>query len=213
MPAVKCLHQESENNTKGEFIMGHSFQTLALLAIAGTGQVAAIPLVSRICEGLRTSTAGTGRSSSGSRRCSSLSLESPDDRHSGCGCLLRDAHHHRAVAGAVTISSPGPLERRRVRASPYSEGAKARQTEEVRREASPVGFLQGLAQCRRGTEPRLCEEEIKIQYRSVDLLWRPVGALFVSFSSSIQRAARSSCSARTPPRAASRHQVVRLRFK
>ena len=54
MPAVKCLHQESENNTKSEFIMGHSFQSIAILVRAATGQVVAAPLISRICEGLRT---------------------------------------------------------------------------------------------------------------------------------------------------------------
>ena len=32
MPAVKLLHQESESNTKAEYIMGHSFQSIAILA-------------------------------------------------------------------------------------------------------------------------------------------------------------------------------------
>ena len=52
MPAVKSLHQESANNSKPEFIMGHSFQALALLVHAARGQVFAVPLLSRICEGL-----------------------------------------------------------------------------------------------------------------------------------------------------------------
>ena len=52
MPAVKCLHQESNNNSKAEFIMGHSIQVLSLLVTASTGQVFAVPLVARICEGL-----------------------------------------------------------------------------------------------------------------------------------------------------------------
>ncbi len=52
MPAVKSLHQESGNNSKAEFIMGHSFQAVSLLADSPSGQVFAIPLISRICEGL-----------------------------------------------------------------------------------------------------------------------------------------------------------------
>jgi hypothetical protein len=52
MPAVKCLHQESGNNSKPEFIMGHSFQAVSLLVHSTVGQVFAVPLVSRICEGL-----------------------------------------------------------------------------------------------------------------------------------------------------------------
>jgi hypothetical protein len=52
MPGVKYLHQESLNNTKAEYIMGHSFQVISLLVTAHTGQVFAVPLFSRICEGL-----------------------------------------------------------------------------------------------------------------------------------------------------------------
>src|SRR5271167_4419041 len=32
MPGVKWLHQESESNSKAEYIMGHSIQVLAILA-------------------------------------------------------------------------------------------------------------------------------------------------------------------------------------
>ena len=52
MPAVKLLHQESQNNTKPEYIMGHSLQAISLLVHSAGGQVAAVPLTSRIHEGL-----------------------------------------------------------------------------------------------------------------------------------------------------------------
>ena len=52
MPSVKKLHQESGNNSKSPFIMGHSFQALSLLVSAPQGLVAAVPLVSRIHEGV-----------------------------------------------------------------------------------------------------------------------------------------------------------------
>ena len=52
MPAVKLLHQQSRSNTKPEHIMGHSFQAVSLLVQAPAGHVAAVPLVSRIHEGL-----------------------------------------------------------------------------------------------------------------------------------------------------------------
>jgi hypothetical protein len=42
MLAVKLLHQESQNNTKPEYIMGHSFQAISLLVHSAGGQVAAI---------------------------------------------------------------------------------------------------------------------------------------------------------------------------
>ena len=52
MPAVKRLHQQSASNTKPEFIMGHSLQAISLLVHAPGGHVAAVPLTSRIHEGL-----------------------------------------------------------------------------------------------------------------------------------------------------------------
>jgi hypothetical protein len=52
MPAVKMLHQESASNSKPEYIMGHSFQAISLLVQATSGHVAAVPLTSRIHEGL-----------------------------------------------------------------------------------------------------------------------------------------------------------------
>lgn len=51
MPAVKLLHQESESNTKPEYIMGHSLQAVSVL-VRAAGSVVAVPLASRIHEGL-----------------------------------------------------------------------------------------------------------------------------------------------------------------
>ena len=52
MPAVKKLHQESANNSKPEFIFGHSFQCLSLLVRTAAGTAAAVPLAARLCEGV-----------------------------------------------------------------------------------------------------------------------------------------------------------------
>jgi len=51
MPAVKLLHQQSESNTKPEYIMGHSFQAIALL-VSACQSMFAVPLASRIHEGI-----------------------------------------------------------------------------------------------------------------------------------------------------------------
>lgn len=51
MPAVKSLHQESTNNSKPEYIMGHSCQVLSVLASKGH-QALAVPLAARIHEGV-----------------------------------------------------------------------------------------------------------------------------------------------------------------
>ena len=54
MPGVKLTHQESNNNSKPEFIMGHVCQVFCLL-IQAAGVVLAIPLAGRIHEGLKNS--------------------------------------------------------------------------------------------------------------------------------------------------------------
>ena len=51
MPAVKLLHQQSESNTKPEYIMGHSMQAVGLLVHAAKS-VFCVPLAVRIHEGL-----------------------------------------------------------------------------------------------------------------------------------------------------------------
>jgi hypothetical protein len=51
MPAVKLLKQESESNTKPEYIMGHSCQAIAIVAQA-MQSFFAIPLICRIHEGI-----------------------------------------------------------------------------------------------------------------------------------------------------------------
>ena len=50
MPGVKKLHQQSESNSKPEYIFGHSCQAVALLTQALAG-VFALPLACRIHEG------------------------------------------------------------------------------------------------------------------------------------------------------------------
>jgi len=51
MPAVKKLHQESQNNTKPEYIFGHSCQTIAIVVNAASSFFA-LPLACRIHEGV-----------------------------------------------------------------------------------------------------------------------------------------------------------------
>jgi hypothetical protein len=51
MPAVKKLHQESQSNTKPQYIYGHYCQAVAVLAGA-LASVFAIPLASRIHDGV-----------------------------------------------------------------------------------------------------------------------------------------------------------------
>lgn len=51
MPGVKLLHQESQNNSKPEFIMGHMWQAVGIL-IQGVNSVFSCPLACEIHEGI-----------------------------------------------------------------------------------------------------------------------------------------------------------------
>lgn len=51
MPGVKHLHQDSDSNSKAEYIMGHSCQAISLL-VSAIGTFFAVPLVCRIHEGI-----------------------------------------------------------------------------------------------------------------------------------------------------------------
>ncbi|WP_157735684.1 hypothetical protein [Granulosicoccus antarcticus] len=51
MPVVKCLHQESDNHSKPEFIMDHSTQAVSLL-VSAINSAFAVPLDIKIHEGL-----------------------------------------------------------------------------------------------------------------------------------------------------------------
>lgn len=54
MPGVKLLHQDSESNSKAEYIMGHSLQVIAVLA-QGLSTYFAVPLIGQIHEGIKLS--------------------------------------------------------------------------------------------------------------------------------------------------------------
>jgi len=66
MPGVKSLHQESQSNSKSEFIMGHSIQAVSVLA-GTTVHAIAVPLTARIHEGIVLS-----------NRCTKVTSRSPE---------------------------------------------------------------------------------------------------------------------------------------
>ncbi len=59
MPAVKSLHQDSQSNSKAEFIMGHYLQAFSLAVVSPLGRIAAIPLVAQIHDGIVLSNRST----------------------------------------------------------------------------------------------------------------------------------------------------------
>jgi len=180
MPGVKALHQSSGNNSKPSYILGHSLQALAVLVCTAGGHVAAVPLVSRIHEGL-VWFPGDHRSLldkavrmfletvSGSR--SELALLVADAYYASGKVitpLLREGHQllTRVRLNSVAYQKPvPPKEKRRGRPKKYGKKVRLRdvfrQTEKFILAPSPV----------------YGEKNTLIRYYTEELLWRPAGQL------------------------------------
>lgn len=180
MPAVKSLHQESGNNSKAEFIMGHSFQAVSLLTESSSGQVFAVPLVSRICEGLvwrRTKAPRTLLDKLvdlflGVVRNAGVQAILVADAYYGSrkiiNPLLAEGHHlvTRAKINSVAYK-PAPKPKKKKRGRPKLYGTKVRLR----------NLFKAWHTFSEAPSPVYGEQNVTIQYREVDLLWRPVGRL------------------------------------
>jgi hypothetical protein len=177
MPGVKHLHQESGSNSKAEWIMGHSLQAISLLVEGAAGQVAAVPLASRIHEGLKF----TNRD----RRTlldKLVALLLPLAETWGRKLLLvadayyanrsiiiplnRKGHHlvSRVKSNAVAFHAPvHPAKRGRGRPRLYGERVKLHDLFE-----DEDGWIEAPGNV-------YGEETVMIRYRCLDLLWKPVG--------------------------------------
>jgi len=177
MPAVKLLHQQSESNTKPEYIMGHSVQAVGLLVHAAQS-VFSVPLAARIHEGLVWSNRD--------RRTlldkmlgllDILALEAPfyfvADAYYAAGKmvsgLLGQGNHlvTRVKSNAVAYAPAPSKKGRRTRGRPKTYGKKIK----LKSLLADVKSMQQLA------SPVYGEHNVTLRYRVCDLLWRPAGRL------------------------------------
>src|SRR6516162_9412711 len=154
MPAVKLLHQQSESNTKPEYIMGHSLQAVSLLVHAAHS-VFAVPLAARIHEGLVWS--NRDKRTLLDKMLTLLQTVSIEtsfyfvaDAYYAAGKvvkgLLKQGHHllSRVKSNAVAYQPAEPPRAKRKRGAPRRYGKKIK---------------------------------VMLRYRVCDLLWRPAGEL------------------------------------
>lgn len=179
MPAVKCLHNESENNSKGEYIMGHSFQVVSVLVKGLKDAVFAVPLISRISEGVVFSNRDTRTLldkfvimfSSLWPHLSGPLLLVVDAYYASKKTikpLLKAGHHlvTRLRSNAVAFHpAPQPKQPKRGRPKRYGKKVKLRSLFTAKDK-----FISAPS-------PVYNERGVTLQYRCVDLLWRPVGTL------------------------------------
>jgi hypothetical protein len=179
MPAVKKLHQQSESNTKPEYIFGHSCQAVAVLTQA-LSSVFALPWACRIHEGVVFSNRDQRTLLDKMiLLLNSLRLQEPfyfvADAYYATGNIVRGLlaqKNHlvtRVKSNSVAFwpATPAPSNRPRRRGRPAKYGKKIKlaallkETDRLQEAPSPVYGDQG----------------VRLRFRSADLLWRPVGIL------------------------------------
>jgi hypothetical protein len=177
MPAVKGLHQQSESNSKSPFIMGHSFQAIGIL-VGALNNVFAVPLVSRIHEGVVLS--NRDQRTLLDKMVSlieSLQICEPfyfiADAYYATGKIVKNliqkGNHLitlvKSNAVAYYPASRNSRNKRRGRPRIYGKKIKLK------------SLFDDPDTMQKASSPVYGEKRTQIRFRSVDLIWRPVGIL------------------------------------
>ncbi len=177
MPGVKLLHQQSESNTKPEYIMGHSMQAVGLLVHAAKS-VFCVPLAVRIHEGLVWSNRDKRTLLDKMLGLLNiLAIKVPfyfvADAYYAAGkmvnSLLKQGNHlvTRVKSNAVAYARATPKKGRKKKGRPRTYGEKTKLK----------SLLKDPKSMQQVASPVYGERGVTIQYRVWDLLWRPVGLL------------------------------------
>ncbi len=180
MPAVKKLHQESNNNSKPEYIWGHSFQVISLLVKGIGGCVFAVPLISRIHEGVVFS----NRDQRTLMDKMVSTLFSITDQLQNDIILVADSYYAnkkvllplikkgihlvaRIRNNAVAYYPPVPLQKKRNKGRKKKYGLKI----------SLMTFFEKPHLFTSVESPVYQEKKVIISYLCINLLWRPIGQM------------------------------------
>jgi hypothetical protein len=182
MPGVKKLHQQSESNTKPEYIFGHSCQAVAVLTQA-LSSVFALPLACRIHEGVVFSNRDQRTLLDKMiLLIGSLGLKEPfyfvADAYYATGNIVRgllaQGNHlvTRVKSNSVAFfpATPPPPHRPRPKGRPAKYGKKIQ----------VAALLEEADRLQEAPSPVYGEKGVTLRFRAADLLWRPVG-IFVRF--------------------------------
>jgi len=177
MPAVKLLHQQSESNTKSEYIMGHSMQAVGLLVHAANS-VFCVPLAVRIHEGLLWSNRDKRTLLDKMLGLLDiLAIKVPlyfvADAYYAAGKmvrgLLKQGNHlvTRVKSNAVAYA-PAPRKKgRKTSGRPKTYGKRIKLK----------SLLANIKSMQQVPSPVYGERNVTLCYRVCDLLWRPAGRL------------------------------------
>jgi hypothetical protein len=175
MPAVKLVHQESDN--KAEYAMAHSLQAVSMLVYAGSG-VIAVPLAMRIHEGLIWCNAH--KQTLLTKMLTLLgNVTAGDDPY----IFVADAYYAaRVIINGLLAHGNHLVTRVKRNAVGYvphvHHGARKRGRPRVYGERIEITTLlnnrKALCQV---ASPLFGEQNITLHYAVRDLLWKPVGRL------------------------------------
>ena len=174
MPAVKSLHQESESNSKPEYIMGHSCQALSLL-MTTTSYFFAVPMICRIHEGLVESNRDTKTQMD--KLISMLNCLQIDEPY----YLVADAYYaNRKIVLGLLRKGQHLISRVKKNAVAYYPAEKIADAPSGR--PKTYGNKIKLRDVFKDTNEMshdvvtiYNDVPTQIAYRCIDLLWRPVG--------------------------------------
>jgi hypothetical protein len=178
MPAVKTLHQESDSNTKPEYIMGHSCQAVSLV-VGAEDSAFAVPLATRIHEGVVFSNRDeTTLITKMVSLIELLGLAEPfyfvadayyASRVIALELLAAGAHLVTRVRSNAVAYWPAtqPKSRRRKRGRPKMYGKKVKLFSLFDDARSMVSVA----------SPVYGEVDVTIKYRVIDLFWKPLKRL------------------------------------
>ena len=178
MPGVKLLHQDSDCNTKRPFIMGHCFQTLALLVRTGTPRAWAVPLVARLSDGVRAS---PSEKRGLIDKAASLVLETIGLVFLGPVIVVADSFYaSRSLLLPLLAAGHHVVSRLRANGVAYWPAAGfERRRGRKRKWGKKVKLSSLFAKDDAFQEVTIEREEARftVRYRCLDLLWRPTRGL------------------------------------
>jgi hypothetical protein len=178
MPAVKSLHQGSASNTKPEYIMGHSCQAIAIL-IGALDSFFAVPLISRIHEGLVFSN-NDKRSLLDKMMLLLREFVLPKSYY-----LVADAYYAaRKIINGLLQDGNHLITRARSNAIAFYPNSSRRNKKTSRGRKKKYGkkvklksLFKDIKKFTVEQSPIYNEKNIKIQVRSLPLLWRSAGVM------------------------------------
>ena len=176
MPGVKLLHQESDSNTKPEYIMGHSCQAAALL-VRGLNSIMALPLAARIHEGVIFSNRDK-RTLLDKMVLLLNTLRMPEKF-----IFLADAYYaSRKIILPLLESGNHLVSRVKTTATAYFPASPTPPGKRGRKKVygekiKLISLFDDIGKMIEAPSPIYGETNVTLRYRAIDLLWRPIGIM------------------------------------